>query len=1072
MRLARGFLACLALAVGFPLRAEPPRKAFSLGRPAVHTSSLGEGLPSPRIHDLKLDSRGRLWAGTGDGAAVHNGRFWVPVRLPAIGATNWVRAIQETRDGAMWFGTDDGGLWCLRQGTWAHYGAETLGSARVNSLLEITDALGRASLWVGTAGGGIACFQEGRWTRLDRRTGLPSDWIWKIVLTRDDAGRGHLWICTQDAGLLHRPVGSRGPWEAVTERQGLPSKSVNDLLEVIGPDGTRILYAACWGAGLARRVANRWIIEGPDTGFPSIFPTSLATTPGSDGQPMVWVGTYDQGLAWHTEGRWHRLGGEQSPLSNTIYTLLANPNRKPTLWLGSRGGGVSSLDLGGWLTVDRGQGLPGDDAMAFLDAHDEAGRSAFLIGTTMGIASWDGVAWKRIPASYGAPHLHPTCMLETRDPEGEPLLWVGTLNGLEVRHRNRWRSYHVADGLPHERITCLMETREEDGSSRIWAGTENGLAYLEGRRWKPFPLAEGLNQPLVYILAIEETRDAKGTRSLWMASRGKGLARWRDGQWTVHNPANGFPSLSVDCLRESRSPDGRHWLWAGTLGGGLVRCDLDAATPAWEAFTTDTVPAIPSNVIFSLALDRAGRLYLGTQQGVARLNFQAGGHAVSRVEAFTTADGLPSLSCNASAATVDGEGRVWIGTYLGAACLDLRREQAPPPLPLPYIERVLVGGKARAFPPGTRLGHKDNHLGFEFGIVSYSRGEGLRFRTQLEGLESEPGPWTHDGTREFAALRRGRYSLLVWAEDHLGHVAGPATLPFEIRAAPWASGWAWALYILAGGLALYGVVRLRTRVLLHRTERLTGLVEKATAEIRDHEALLEALNEEKNHFLGIAAHDLKNPLAAIGLEAELLGTGALEPAEVAAHSASIRESAARMSELISKLLDINAIESQRLDLAFTAVDLHRAAAEASREFAPRARAKAILIEVEGEPGGPTVRVDPVHLREVLDNLLSNAIKFMPAGPPERRIRIRARCVGNAGAIEVEDQGPGFTDADKAQLFTPFSRLSAQPTAGEGSTGLGLSIAKRLVESMGGRISLESEAGRGATFLLEFPLADV
>ena len=132
------------------------------------------------------------------------------------------------------------------------------------------------------------------------------------------------------------------------------------------------------------------------------------------------------------------------------------------------------------------------------------------------------------------------------------------------------------------------------------------------------------------------------------------------------------------------------------------------------------------------------------------------------------------------------------------------------------------------------------------------------------------------------------------------------------------------------------------------------------------------------------------------------------------------------------------------------VERHRAMAEA----------KGLVVMMDIPEGGvPPVLADPFHLMEAMDNLVGNALKFMPKGPPVRRVVLRAR----PGVIEVQDEGPGFTMEDKEHAFERFRRLSAKPTAGERSTGLGLSIVKALVEAMGGEIELVSEAGQGATF---------
>jgi signal transduction histidine kinase len=147
------------------------------------------------------------------------------------------------------------------------------------------------------------------------------------------------------------------------------------------------------------------------------------------------------------------------------------------------------------------------------------------------------------------------------------------------------------------------------------------------------------------------------------------------------------------------------------------------------------------------------------------------------------------------------------------------------------------------------------------------------------------------------------------------------------------------------------------------------------------------------------------------------------------------------------------------------VDATELLATVLEEQGPRAAAKGQRLELGVGPDTLPFLADAMHLKEVVDNLVSNAIKFTPPGPPERHIQVR---VGR-GWLEVQDQGPGFLPEEIAHAFGRFERLSARPTGGETSTGLGLSIVHALVEAMGGTIRLSSEPGQGATFHISLPV---
>lgn len=234
---------------------------------------------------------------------------------------------------------------------------------------------------------------------------------------------------------------------------------------------------------------------------------------------------------------------------------------------------------------------------------------------------------------------------------------------------------------------------------------------------------------------------------------------------------------------------------------------------------------------------------------------------------------------------------------------------------------------------------------------------------------------------------------------------------------------------------------------------------------------LQELDKEKNEFLGIAAHDMKSPLAGIMMSVGLLRRyyDKMSKEDRLKIFDSIEHVARRMTEIISNFLDINAIESGAIKLSPARFDILALAKQTLEQYEDRANAKDIAIHFVHESGDKAVYVfaDLGATAQTLDNLISNAIKYSPLG---KNIVVRCRAQEKTTRIEVEDEGAGLTPEDMKKLFGKFARLSARPTAGEDSAGLGLSIVKRLVESMNGKVWCESEYGRGSTFIVELPSA--
>jgi len=234
-------------------------------------------------------------------------------------------------------------------------------------------------------------------------------------------------------------------------------------------------------------------------------------------------------------------------------------------------------------------------------------------------------------------------------------------------------------------------------------------------------------------------------------------------------------------------------------------------------------------------------------------------------------------------------------------------------------------------------------------------------------------------------------------------------------------------------------------------------------------AELAKLNEQKNRFVGMAAHDLRSPLGVILTYSEFLEieAGPVLSEEQREFVSTIKTTSEFMLRLVSDLLDVSSIESGQLTLDLRPVDL----AELVRRHVALNRVlatpKAIAVECEPPSALPTVLADAGKLEQVLNNLIGNAVKFS-----HRDTRVIARVTSADGfaTVAVQDQGQGIPAAELPRLFKVFGKSSVRSTAGEPSTGLGLAICRRIIESHGGRIGVESTVGRGSTFFFTLPLA--
>jgi signal transduction histidine kinase len=250
--------------------------------------------------------------------------------------------------------------------------------------------------------------------------------------------------------------------------------------------------------------------------------------------------------------------------------------------------------------------------------------------------------------------------------------------------------------------------------------------------------------------------------------------------------------------------------------------------------------------------------------------------------------------------------------------------------------------------------------------------------------------------------------------------------------------------------------------LIRINKELDQKVEERTRELKQ-------ANERKDELLGMVAHDLRNSLTVIMNFADLLRkslTGRANQREMK-YLQIIYDSCHQALELIKDLLDIQAIESGKLKLTWIKIRLDSLLKENLEKNQYLASNKGIQLVSEIPENLPPVYADPRRIHEVLDNLISNAIKF---SYPESSIKIKATHRDDQIEVSVQDQGQGIRAEELGTLFTKFGRTTTKPTQGETSTGLGLAIAKKIVELHGGRIWADSVYEKGSTFTFSLPVA--
>lgn len=708
-----------------------------------------------------------------------------------------------------------------------------------------------------------------------------------------------------------------------------------------------------------------------------------------------------------------------------------------------------------------------------------------------------------------------------------------------------------------------------DSSNKMWFGTTQGLTVYDPltKVWEQVRIERNnLHSP---YFAAQYARtilcDREGV--IWIGTTKDGVERFdsKTGVFThFRNQPDNPRSLSNNeslTLCEGVGKTNEEYIWVGTMSGELNKLHKKTGEITRYRFIASTNNRLRDSSINSLCQQADGMLWVGTTFGLYKFD-----PATGKSTALTMIDGLPSNDIQG--VIPDNVGNLWISTFNGGlAKYDTTKKlfevyDATDGLQgLRFNARatyrtkqgeLLFGGingfnlfnpasiKRNAHPPSVvltsfkilnaevqlnqnislvgliSLTHNDYAISFEFAALDFANSKTNQFAYILENFDKS---WTYSGTRNFVGytnLPAGKYIFRakacnndgVWNEEGL-------TVTVLVHPPWYATWWAFTAYIvIMAGVGQqfhrYREKKRQERFTLQQKEWETELVRQKNHELAEANKELRRLNTEKNEFLGIAAHDLKNPLGVIMLHAELIDehtradTGDREIVQECAENISIVSQ--RMLDLVKNLLDINAIEEGKMKLEPVEMDLGGICSSLIDLYQNQAMEKSITLRYEQPEENVWALADYRASIQVIDNVISNAVKYSPTGKMVR-ITINRGFVEQRKSLEtdvpslnieyevmplhaedlnglaeksrhewaiiaVHDEGPGFSESDKEKLFGKFARLSARPTGGESSTGLGLSIVKRMVEAMNGLVWCCSERDKGipgAVFYIALPL---
>ncbi|MCM3874814.1 MAG: ATP-binding protein [Thermoanaerobaculia bacterium] len=992
----------------------PALDAFGEQLP-LKSYTTANGLASDRIHCILPDSHGFLWLGTEDGISLFDGYVFtnhsVAEGLPAAS----VQALIEAHDGVYWIGTNGGlVLWeAARQVTRSRapfFRIPLRNDGRaddVQALLE--DRAG--SIWAGTASGLFRLEADGkRWkaTRVPLGNGTPAGAEAINALVEDRAGvlwigaeeglfrrspggvvdrmigpgpplvevrclvqdrRGSLWAGTRPSGLFE--VRGSGVRQAFTRANGLAGDHVAALLET--SDGK--LWAACYG-GVTEIAADRSGLRSYSIaeGLSGLGMWSLA----EDNNGNLWIGSESAGVMRIARNGFRRYDARDGLASDRVASLFEGPSGEPCAF--TRG--------------KRPEEIAGEDG--FLECYDgkrfHTGRPHLPKGTLYG---W---GWQQVTLV---------------DRTGE--WWVPTLSGLfrfpavpltRLGSTPPRRVYTKADGLPSNQIFRLYE----DSRGDLWISLLETTGWLV--RWdrrtdsfRIFTAADGVPREPPMSFAED------GNGAVWIGFQRGGLARHRDGQTILFTERDGLPRGSVRALHLDTA--GR--MWIATSRGGVARIDVPAdAKPRFVTF--GLAHGLSSEVASSLAEDRWGRIYAGTERGLDRIDPTTG-----NVQHFTADDGLTHGVVEASFR--DRNGNLWFGAGEGLSWLEPAREQPKSP-PAVRITRVKLDGVRQPLAElGEVLvelpdaGREAAPLEFDFGGIDYAPGGRLRYQYRLEGVDRDWSAPSDQRSVVLARLPGGTYRFRVRAIANDGTVGtNAAEVRFTVLPPLWRRPGVLLLLALGVGALAYGLHRNRLRSAL-AVERVRMRV---ATDLHD---------------------DIGADLSEIAILSELAGKR-----DESQREPLIREIGSSARRLVDTLSDVVWSTDPSKDDLGSVVQRIRHFASNTLE----SRGIEWKLEVPEKLGALTL--DPERRRQIF-LILKEAVTNVARHSGCTRASLRILLAADALSITIEDDGRGFDISSEAP-----------------ASGHGLASMRARAVSLGAEFRVESHPSGGTRIVLLVPLA--
>lgn len=1038
------FLYSLLLATAAVYAAQPFPEDFRFRHYTVEN-----GLSSNSIRSIIQDRKGYIWFGTEDGLNCYDGIQMKVYRTckekENVLGNNVINSLLEDNEGIIWVATD-AGLYLY------HPDKDAFRPFRSNiKITTITSSITQdkdGNIWFSTYGQGIFRYNKKNDELKQFQLAAYSNMAYHVYADSDN----NIWVAGKHKNpsvlKLNRATDEFDNYPLIFSQVAV---SVNSL--VMFEDSSHALWIGTWDNGLQkvnRHTGETTTYLSPKLGNGILHIHSI-TEYASD---ILLIGS-DDGLSLFntTTGQHQLLIPNELSLSSLsdkfVYPIVKD--KEGGIWIGTFYGGANYLSprngqFEGFVHSRFRNSLSGNIISRFCEdkegriwiASDDGGLSCYspVTGLFTNYLPQEG----RNSLSY-----HNVHALIFDDDN----LWIGTYSGgLNILNTKtgQFKTYqstiHDPTTLDQNSIYALFK----DKSNNIWVTTMSGV-NLYNRSTDNFTRVKDFG-----YLTIDIKQDTQG--NIWFATQGKGLFKYNPTHqnWKNYTYTEASGSLIGNQVN-SLYIDSSGTMWVGTTEG------LCKYLPQKDCFESVSLDIESPNIC--CIIEEQHKLWITTTKGLIHYTPGEG------CRTFTQSDGLQSDLFIANAGLKASDGRIYIGSVNGFNAFYPYRihpnEYIPPVVftGLEIFNREVPITENGVLPCSLNdleqlnLAYDENFISIRFAALSYSIPGKNKYAYQLEGFDKDWNYVDKENKATYTNLPAGTYTFRVKASnnDGLWNEEGNS-LKIVVHPPFYLTPFFKIGYFI---LVCLGLVMLG-RFFLKRTEK------KHTKEIAELNTRKEReVHEAKIQFFTMIAHEIRTPVSLIIGPLEKIMTSVLPiPSEVRSSLNIIDRNSQRLLFLVNQLLDFRKVDQEGTQLKCGRHQIHEIIKAVSDRFTPWVTQRGALFTIECPNEDFTAVVDREALTKIVSNLLTNASKYT-------KDHVVLRCYSipeeNVFIINVTDNGCGISPDEKEKIFQPFYQTSDNKPG----TGIGLSIVHSLVEAHQGSINVQSEVGKGSSFIITLPL---